>query len=72
MQPIFSSLRLRTNKEIMSDKRNTTRRAVQEDPYDFSGPLWQKYFNETRSKARFPRGYKEVFSVDTTSKLHGA
>lgn len=56
----------------MSDKRNTTRRAVQEDPYDFSGPLWQKYFNETRSKARFPRGYKEVFSVDTTSKLHGA
>lgn len=36
-----------------------------EDPYDFSGPLWKKYFEETRSKARFPRGYKEVFSVDT-------
>lgn len=30
------------------------------DLYDFSGPLWKKYHKETRSKAKFPRGYKEV------------
>ncbi|WP_306641707.1 hypothetical protein [Sanyastnella coralliicola] len=30
------------------------------DPYDFSGPLWEKYHKEVRSRARFPRGYKEV------------
>lgn len=54
----------------MNDQRKFTRSAVQEDPYDFTGPLWQKYFQETRSKARFPRGYKEVFSVDDESELH--
>ena len=30
------------------------------DIYDFSGPLWEKYHKETRKKAKFPRGYKEV------------
>jgi|GEM_PF-2403776 len=34
-----------------------------QDVYDFSGPLWKKYFNETRKKVRFPRGYKEVSSI---------
>ena len=31
-----------------------------QDMYDFSGPLWEKYHEETRNKVRFPRGYKEV------------
>lgn len=30
------------------------------DLYDFSGPLWEKYFQKTRKNARFPRGYREV------------
>jgi hypothetical protein len=37
--------------------------SVNQDVYDFSGPLWNKYFNETRKKVRFPRGYKEVSSL---------
>lgn len=29
--------------------------------YDFTeSPLWNEYFQKTRSKAKFPRGYKEV------------
>jgi hypothetical protein len=36
---------------------------VSSDLYDFSGPLWKKYYVETREKVRFPRGYKEVSSV---------
>ena len=32
-----------------------------ESLYDFTGcPLWNEYFHKTRSKAKFPRGYKEV------------
>ncbi|MFT4777667.1 MAG: hypothetical protein ACJAU0_000752 [Flavobacteriales bacterium] len=31
-----------------------------QDLYDFSGPLWEKYHEETRNKVRFPRGYREV------------
>lgn len=34
------------------------------DPYDFSGPLWEKYHKDVRSRARFPRGYKEVTIFD--------
>ncbi len=30
------------------------------DAYDLTGPLWTKYFRETREKVRFPRGYKEI------------
>jgi hypothetical protein len=35
-----------------------------ENLYDFSGPLWSKYFKKTRNNARFPRSYREVFSID--------
>jgi hypothetical protein len=31
------------------------------DIYDMRGPLWEKYFNETRKKVKFPRGYKELY-----------
>ncbi len=29
--------------------------------YDMRGPLWEKYFSETRKKVKFPRGYKEQY-----------
>ena len=32
--------------------------------YDFSGPLWRKYYEATRRNVRFPRGYKEVSLFD--------
>lgn len=35
-----------------------------ENLYDFSGPLWSNYFHKTRSNARFPRSFREVFSVE--------
>ncbi|MDZ4823502.1 MAG: hypothetical protein SH856_08590 [Flavobacteriales bacterium] len=34
------------------------------DEYDFTGPLWNKYFTDTRKSVRFPRGYKEVSMND--------
>lgn len=40
--------------EYLKDKK------VQRDIYDFSGPLWEKYYKETRRTVKFPRGYKEV------------
>lgn len=45
-------MKLKSN-TIISNRRD-------QDVYDFSGPLWEKYHKEVRSKARFPRGYKEV------------
>jgi hypothetical protein len=48
----------------MKTEQTPSRSSKNEDVYDFSGPLWQKYFHETRRKARFPRGFKEVFLVD--------
>lgn len=39
-----------------------------QEMYDLSSPLWESYFHETRKKARFPRGYKEVSSFDTAKK----
>lgn len=46
----------------MNTKNNhyAEKRASASDLYDFSGPLWEKYHEETRKKVRFPRGYKEV------------
>jgi hypothetical protein len=34
------------------------------DIYNFSGPLWERYYQETRKKVRFPRGYKDVSIYD--------
>jgi hypothetical protein len=38
--------------------------AATEAVYQAPGPLWQKYHRETRSRAKFPRGYKEVTLLD--------
>lgn len=43
----------------MERHNNQTTRSSS-DLYDFTGPLWEKYHKETRKKAKFPRGYKEV------------
>ncbi|NNE55902.1 MAG: hypothetical protein HKN32_07775 [Flavobacteriales bacterium] len=46
---------------LMKNKDNSRNEsASKQDIYDFSGPLWNKYFEETRKKVKFPRGYKEV------------
>lgn len=42
-----------------SKKQNSTA-----DIYNFSGPLWDQYYKETRKKVRFPRGYKDVSIYD--------
>lgn len=39
--------------------------AATEAVYATPGPLWQKYHRETREKAKFPRGYKEVTLLNT-------
>jgi hypothetical protein len=36
----------------------------EEDLYNFSTPLWDKYFYHTRQHVRFPRNYKEVSALD--------
>lgn len=47
----------------MKKNRQIDHTGVAENLYDFSGPLWSKYFKKTRDNARFPRSYREVFST---------
>jgi hypothetical protein len=37
--------------------------------YDFSGPLWERYFKSTRKQVRFPRNYKEVTIYSSPADL---
>lgn len=48
----------------MKRKDHDAQKGASEKLYDFSGPLWSNYFRKTRSNARFPRGYREVFSIE--------
>ncbi|MGF1564986.1 MAG: hypothetical protein ACFCUH_06440 [Flavobacteriales bacterium] len=48
----------------MKKNRQQDNAGAAENLYDFSGPLWSKYFKKTRNNARFPRSYREVFSID--------
>ena len=32
--------------------------------YNFSSPLWDRYFKRTRENVRFPRNYKEVSGLE--------
>jgi hypothetical protein len=36
----------------------------QEVIYNFSSPLWDRYFKRTREGVRFPRNYKDVSALD--------
>jgi hypothetical protein len=47
------------------NQKGKSRASSSSDIYDFSGPLWEKYYMETRKKVKFPRGYKEVSSAQS-------
>lgn len=40
-----------------------------ENIYDFSSPLWDRYFKATRKHVRFPRNYKEVSVFSAAADL---
>ncbi len=63
MQPFMILERFRYINPNTMASSNKSQRAGTSEMYDFSSPLWDGYFKATRSKARFPRGYKEVSSV---------
>jgi len=33
--------------------------------YDFFSPLWFEYYKEIRKTVKFPRGYREISSINT-------
>lgn len=63
MQPFMIVSRFKYINPNTMASSNKNQRAGTPEMYDFSSPLWDGYFKATRSKARFPRGYKEVSSV---------
>jgi len=63
MQPFMILARFRYINPNTMASSNKNQSAGTSEMYDFSSPLWDGYFKATRSKARFPRGYKEVSSV---------
>lgn len=48
------------NLQIMNQDENRSPGAILESVYDFSSPLWSKYYNEIRKTVKFPRGYREI------------
>ncbi len=46
------------------EQEYSSRNRLYQDIYDFSGPLWEKYYKETRRNVKFPRGYKDVSLFD--------
>jgi len=51
------------------EQEHFKRSSLQEDIYDFSGPLWEKYYKETRRNVKFPRGYKDVSLFDELTEV---